>query len=167
MLPLSVLGVQASVRLGMNLHYLSRLSPSPTLEDLPCSKEMRTLRRTAEAHPLAHKHHAHRGWYAADLRHSPKLPPHPMLSPHALTKMPLPNHPMLSPHTLIPCFYDPRAVRVCQWHKLRGVYPPIKPAHLCPPGTQLSAHHGLRSGEIAIDERPNNMASDWPAAAGV
>lgn len=46
---------QASRRLGMNLHYLSRLEPRPTGEEGSCDGAMRTLRRTAEAHPLAQK----------------------------------------------------------------------------------------------------------------
>ncbi|KAL1515501.1 hypothetical protein AB1Y20_002124 [Prymnesium parvum] len=46
---------QASGRLGMNLHYLSRLEPRPTGEEGSCDGAMRTLRRTAEAHPLAQK----------------------------------------------------------------------------------------------------------------
>ena len=44
---------QASVRLGFNLHYLTRLDPSPTGEDYFCAEGMRKLRRTAEAHPKA------------------------------------------------------------------------------------------------------------------
>ena len=46
---------QASPRLGNNLHYLSRLDPSPFEEDSPCAEEMRVLRRTAEAHPNARR----------------------------------------------------------------------------------------------------------------
>lgn len=46
---------QASLRLGMNLHFLSRLEPSPSGEGYPCAAGMRTLRKTAEAHPLAQR----------------------------------------------------------------------------------------------------------------
>ena len=49
---------QASPRLGMNLHFLSRLDPSPSGEDYPCMEHMRAIRTTAEAHPLAQKRHA-------------------------------------------------------------------------------------------------------------
>ena len=44
---------QCSKRLGANLHYLSRLEPSPALAQTPCMLAMTALRRTAEAHPQA------------------------------------------------------------------------------------------------------------------
>ena len=50
---------QASVRLGFNLHYLSRLDPSSSGEESSCAQSMRILRKTAEAHPLAQSPRTH------------------------------------------------------------------------------------------------------------
>jgi len=56
---------EASRRLGANLEYLSRLEPSATRENSPCAERMRSLRRTAEAHPLTRRYaHTPRIHYA-------------------------------------------------------------------------------------------------------
>jgi hypothetical protein len=59
---------QCSLRLGMNLQYLSRVEPSPPHERTPCHTRLAALRRTAEEHPLAHATRGGKGHVSAQDR---------------------------------------------------------------------------------------------------